>query len=132
LTTLYSALDDGLYLITSDRPTGFRTPGLYDDQVYLSATFAQLVQRHEDRLNKSGKKVKRFSEDNLLRDYEAILEHRARFLVEQGDAYWVDPAQTAFRSTVKGALKLYALTFSTKHVDQSLRIPPPERGGGAF
>jgi hypothetical protein len=119
-TSLYSALDDGRYLITSDRPTGSRAPGLYDDLVLWGATFAQLLGRHEERMRASGKKVKELSAEKPLAEYESILERRARLLVERGEACWVDPAQTAFRSTIKGALKLYAQTFSTKHVDRSL------------
>jgi len=121
LTSLYSALDDGRYLITSDRPTGSRAPGLYDDLVYLGASFAQLVCRHEARLLASGKGVRHLSAENTLAEYEAILARRARFLIERGEACWVDPEQTTFRSTFRGALKLYFLTFSTGHVDQSLR-----------
>jgi hypothetical protein len=125
LTSLYSLLDDGRYLITSDRPTGSRTPGFNDDHVFLGADFDQLVGRHEHRLRASGQDIGHLSPENLLAEYEAILERRARFLVENGDAYWAEPDQTAFRSTLKGALKTYALTFSTKHVDQSLRTAIP-------
>ncbi len=123
-TVLYSALDDGRYLVTSDRPTGSRTPGFYDDHVFLSAGFEQLVRRHEERMQASGKKIKRLSVENPLQEYEAILGGRARFLIERGEAKWADAEQTEFRSTLKGALKTYAMTFSTKHVDQSLKTAP--------
>jgi hypothetical protein len=122
VTSLYSALNDGGYLVTSDRPTGSRAPGLYDDHVFLRATFTQLVNRHEARLRASGKNVRSFIAENPLEDFEAILERRARFLVESGDAYWMDSEQTAYRSTLKGAIKLYLQTFSTEHVDQSLVV----------
>jgi hypothetical protein len=130
VTSLYSALDDGRYLITSDRSIGSRTPGLYDDQVYFGATFEQLIRRHEERLHVSGNKIKRLSEEKPLEEYEAILRRRAQLLVERGEAYWADPEQTTFRSTLKGALQTYLLTLSTKHVDQSLKLPVPERSLG--
>jgi hypothetical protein len=119
-TVLYSQLEDGRYLITSDRPTGARTPGLYDDLVFLGADFEKLLTRHESRLRSSGQRIRHLSPENPLAELEAILEHRARFLVERGDAYWVDPEHTAFRSTLKGALKAYAQTLSLRHVDRSL------------
>jgi hypothetical protein len=123
VTLLYSTLEDGGYLVTSDRPTGARTPGFYDDQVYLGATLAQLVRRHEERMRASRKEFKTLSGENLLEQYEEIMARRAQFLIERGEAKWADAGQTAFRSTLKGALKTYARTFSTKHVDQSLRMP---------
>ena len=122
LTSLYSALNDGRYLVTSDRPTGSRAPGLYDDRVILSAAFARLLDRHEARLRAAGDNIRHFRAENPLDEYEAILERRAQFLVEAGDAYWVDSERTAFRSTLKGAFKLYLQTFSTEHVDQSLVV----------
>jgi hypothetical protein len=131
LTLLHSALGNGRYLVTSDRPAGSRTPGFYDDQVYWMATFSQLVHRHEKRIEASGRKTKSFSMENPLAEYEAILEGRARFLVAQGEAYWFDPEQTAFRSTLKGALRAYSLTFSTQHVDRSLRMAIQENKSGA-
>jgi hypothetical protein len=125
VTSLYSALNDGRYLVTSDRPTGSRAPGLYDDHVFLRAAFAQLVDRHEARLRAAGDNIRHFTAENPLDEYEAILDRRALFLVEAGDAYWLDSERTAFRSTLKGALKLYLQTFSTKHVDQSLVASAP-------
>jgi hypothetical protein len=130
VTSLYSALDDGQYLITSDRPIGSRTPGFYDDQVYLGASFAQLVGRHKERLQASGKNANCLSVENPLAEYEAILERRARFLVERGDAKWVDAGQTAFRSTLRGALRAYTMTLSARHVDQSLRVAAGEKKMG--
>jgi hypothetical protein len=119
-TVLFSALEDGRYLVTSDRPSGSRTPGLYDDLVFLKADWDQLVRRHEERVRACRQNIRRLSPENPLAEYEAILERRARFLVEHGDAYWVDQEQTEYRSTLKGALKFYAQSFSTKHVDRSL------------
>jgi hypothetical protein len=119
-TVLYSALEDGRFVVTSDRPAGPRTPGLYDEILYLDADFEQLVRRHEERLRASGLNINPLSPESPLAEFEAIRAARARFLVASGNAYWVDAEQTAFRATLKGALKTYARTFSTKHVDRSL------------
>jgi hypothetical protein len=119
-TVLYSALENGRYVVTSDRPAGARTPGLYDEILYMDADFEQLVRRHEERLRASGLNINPLSPESPLAEFEAIRAARARFLVASGDAYWVDAEQTAFRATLKGALKTYARTFSTKHVDRSL------------
>jgi hypothetical protein len=121
---LYSALEDGRYVVTSSRILGARAPGFYDDLVLLGADFDQLVGRHEQRLRASNQNARQFSPENPLAQYEAILENRARFLIAKGDAYWIDPDQTAFRSTLKGAIKMYALTLSTKHIDRSLSSAP--------
>jgi hypothetical protein len=118
---LYSAPDDGGYLVTSDRPIGVRTPGFEDELVFLDADFDQLVRRHEERMQASGEKFRRLSGENPLAEYNAFLAGRAKFLDANGDAYWVDTEQTAGRSTISGALKAYARAFSTSHVDRSLR-----------
>jgi hypothetical protein len=109
-TILYTALDDGRYLVTSDKPTGAETPGLYEDMVVLGADFEHLARRHEERLRDSGRRAVPFEAEEALTDYEANMERRARFLVENGDAYFVDPSQSAIRSTIKGALKAFART----------------------
>ena len=121
VTLLYSDLEDGRYLLTSDRPAGTRTPGFYDDAVLWLADFDQLVGRHEERLRAPDQTtIGQFASETPLEAYMDILERRARFLVAAGEAYWVDREQSAYRSTLKGAIKTYALTFSTKHVDRSL------------
>ena len=117
-TALYSALADGRYLVTWDRPSGGRTPGLYDGYMFYRADFAECVARHEERLNAAGNPPGHFSAETPLADYEAILARRASFLIENGQAYWVDPEHTAFRSTVKGALAMWLMTFDTKHIDR--------------
>ncbi len=119
-TALYSELDDGRYLVTSDWFIGDRNPGFQDDLVFPHASFEQLVDRHEARLGASGRNVRLLSAEDPLSEHEALHERRARFLVERGEAYWVDPEQSAIRSTLKGALKTYIRTLSHKHVDQSL------------
>ena len=120
VTLLYSALEDGRYLLTSDRPTGTRTPGFYDDAVLWLADFDQLLRRHEERLFAINQPIGQFAPEAPLEAYMDILERRARLLVDRGEAYWVDPEQSAFRFTLKGALKNYGQTLSTKHVDGSL------------
>lgn len=126
-SVLYSALDDGRYLVTSDRPIGSRTPGFYDEHVFLGASFAQLLRRHQERLRQSSSPVRPLSLENPRAEYEEILTRRARHLVECGEAVWLDAAQTEFRSTFKGAIRTYALTFSTGYIDRSLRIPAAAR-----
>ncbi len=122
-TVLYTELENGRYLVTSDRPIGSRTPGLYDEILYMDADFDQLFDRHKARIGAAGQGSKPFAAENPLAAFEGIHKARARFMVASGDAYWVDAEQTEFRSTVKGALKAYAQTLSTKHVDRSLIRP---------
>jgi hypothetical protein len=119
-TMLCSALEDGRYIRTSDRPTGDRVPELIDDILLMDADFDQLCHRQEERLHASGQNIRKLSSEDPLTECHAILEHRARFLVAKGDAYWVNSEQTEFRSSLIGALNLYAQTLSTSHVDRSL------------
>ncbi len=108
---LYSALDDGKFLVTSAKPTGADTPGLYENRVVLGADFGRLAGRHEERLRDCGRGALPFRSGDALTDYNAILERRARFLVGQGDALFTGPDQAAIRSTLKGALKAYLATL---------------------
>jgi hypothetical protein len=59
-TILYTALDDGRFLVTSDKPTGAETPGLYENLYVLGADFDSLVRRHEARIYQSGRGVHLF------------------------------------------------------------------------
>ena len=120
VTMLFSALEDGRYIRTSDRSTGDRVPELIDDILMMDADFDQLFHRQEERLRASGQNVRQLDSEGPLTEYHAILEHRARFLVAKGEAYWVDREQTEFRSTLIGAWRFYAQTLSTSHVDRTL------------
>ena len=72
-TVLYTALDDGDYVVTSDRPSGGRVPGFDDNLVFLDADFDQLVSRHEERMRASGQKIRRLSAEDPLAEYNAFL-----------------------------------------------------------
>jgi hypothetical protein len=120
VTMLFSAFEDGGYIRTSDRSTGGRVPELIDDVLMMDADFDDLFHRQEERLRASGQNIRQLSAEGPLAEYHAILECQARFLVAKGDAYWVNPEQTEYRSTPSGALKLYTQTLSTSHVDRTL------------
>ncbi|HXY34774.1 MAG TPA: hypothetical protein VEI07_11140 [Planctomycetaceae bacterium] len=121
VTMLYSVLDDGRYLVTSDRVTGSRVPGLSDDLVLPGAAFEQLFERHEARLQDCGENLRMFDPSNPLAGYETLQGQKASFLIARGDAYWLDPRETEYRFTLRGALQLYGQVFSTSHVDRTFR-----------
>lgn len=121
VTMLHSVFHDGRYLVTSDRVTGSRVPGLSDDLVLPGAEFGELFDRHQARLADCREAIREMAPENPLAEYEALLEHKARFLIQNGDAYWVDFQETEYRSTLLGALKTYGQTLSTHHVDRSFR-----------
>jgi hypothetical protein len=127
-TLLYSSLDDGRYIVTSDRVAGTRAPELFDDLVILGVQFDELVVRHEIRVRATGQRVRRFDPANPLAEFHAIQERRAQFLVDRGEAYFTDPEETAIRSTFKGALKLYSQSFSVQHVERTPSVPGTARG----
>jgi hypothetical protein len=121
-TVLYSALENGRYIVTADGFTGAETPGLYDDSVLPDVDFDALVHRHEERLVESRQPVRQLHNEGLA-EYEAILERRARFLVEQGDAYFVDGEESAIRSTLKGAFNGVGRLFQpTRYLDRKSAI----------
>ncbi len=124
-TLLYSLFEDGTILLTSDRPIGSRIPGLQNDLVYQSANFDQLFRRHQLRLEESNKKILLLSQKDLLIALDRVLDRKVQYLFEHGEARWADKDQSSYKSTVKGAIKIYAQTFSTKHVDQSLTRSTP-------
>lgn len=110
-TVLYSAFDDGRYLISASKFTGTETPGLYELAYFLGADFAYLLRRHDERLAASGRRVRPFPAGDGLAALEAIVARRSHFLVESGDAYFVDPEGSVISSTFKGASKLVLGSF---------------------
>ncbi len=116
---LYTELDDGRYLVTSAKSTGAETPGFYENLIVLNADLERLVERHQERIRTCGRLVRPFRSQEAMFEYHAILERRAQFLVENGDAYFADPARTAIRSTFSGAIKAYLRTLRPmKYVDR--------------
>jgi hypothetical protein len=124
-TLLYSLFEDGRILLTSDRPVGSRIPDIQDDLVYNSANFNQLYRRHQLRLEESSKKLVLMQRDDLLVGLNQILDRKVHYLFEHREARWADEDKSSYKSTLKGAIKIYAQTFSTKHVDQSLTRSTP-------
>ena len=102
---LYSRLADGRHLMTCDRPPGSDVPGLDELLIVLDAPLDLLVRRHTERLAGLGVPVLPFDDAEALAGYEAILERRARFSVEHGNARYTDAGHTAIKSTLKGAAK---------------------------
>jgi hypothetical protein len=121
ITLLYSFFEDGRYLVTSDRISGTRVRGFSFDLVLQRASFEQLLERHEGRLCDCLDQIRDLAPENPLAEFEALLQAKARFLIQKGDAYWTDPAETEYRSTLRGAFKMYVQTFSAPEVDRDFR-----------
>jgi hypothetical protein len=120
-TMLISDLGDGRVLITSDGFAGNEAPGFDEPRVLPGADFERLAGRHSERLRLSGGPARPFESEDALAILDQILERRARFLVDRGDAYYVDAGgRPGFRSTLKGALKLYGRTFrASQYVERT-------------
>jgi hypothetical protein len=126
---LYSRLDDGSYLVTSDKPTGAEAPGYYDNEIVMGADFDRLLARHEARLEETGRVTIPFRGDDALANYEAIIAGRLESLVGSGEAYYIDPERTTIRSTLKGALLNYLRTLTPKKVTRPDADRPGPRPG---
>jgi len=122
-TILYSRTDDGKILVTSDKLTGDDTPGLYETAVLQGASFEELLARHERRLGGPGRAAVPFDGDDALAHFTAIVAARHRFLVGRRDEYFIDPEETAVRSTLKGACKACARAWRVPDYVEQISEP---------
>ena len=116
---LYSVLEDGRYLVTSARPTGARAPGF----TTMSCSWVRLrPARRPPRAAATGLQPKcqaiLAGESSRAiridpREPSTVLDRKRRRVLDRSRADRVP-------LNPQGALKMYALTFSTKHVDRSL------------
>ncbi len=118
--SLYSQLDGGRYLQTTDMTGENDLSGLTDLQIWPQLSFAKLVDRHFARLQHLGCSPAPFS-DSPMRDVLTIRLRRAEKLVEQGDARFVDDDRMVWTFTLKGALRFYFVTVWLQTARRGLR-----------
>lgn len=111
-TRLLSLLENGRYLVTCDQFAEGDLSGLTDQGIALKAEFPALVAKHRQRLAESGLRATAFAAADPLRDYETHTLRRAEALEQQGLAYFIDPARTAWRYNIRGALAMQRSTRS--------------------
>lgn len=117
--SLYSQLDGGRYLQTTDMTGENDLSGLTDLQIWPQLSFAKLVERHFARLQHLGCSPAPFS-DSPMREVLTIRLRRTEKLVAQGDARFVDDDQTVWKFTLKG-VRFYFVTVWLQRFRRGLR-----------
>jgi hypothetical protein len=103
---LFTQLDDGRCLQSTDMKGETDFSGLTDLQIWPHYQFAKLVERHFARIKDQGYTPVPFS-NTPLRDLLAFRLRRAERLVDQGDAWFIDDNKMIWKYTLKGALTFY-------------------------
>jgi hypothetical protein len=112
-TILYTPIDGGRFLVTSDKITGVQAPWIFEDELFLGADFDRLVEEHCRRLREAGGPARPFSGPDGLADYRAIRTRLIQSFVDRGEAYYLGPDRDVVRSTLKGAFLAFFRTFKT-------------------
>jgi hypothetical protein len=99
------------YLVTTDDFGEDDISGLLDFEVLQNAHFPELLDRHEDRLERSDEPCVHFVAENVLEDMDAIQIERARRMVELGYGKFRDPEQSIWSYTFKGAVHFYFRSY---------------------
>ena len=117
---LYSQLEDGHYLQTTDMTGENDLSGLTDLQIWPTLSFPKLVERHGRRLRKLDSPGVPYS-DTPLRDLLSMRVRRTERLVERGDAHFVDEEKNVWKLTFKGAVRYYFVVVWWQTMRRGLR-----------
>lgn len=102
-TKLFSQVGEDKYFVTADE---FGTAALSENvkkESLLNADFYELLDHHKDRLAASGTEPIPYSGDRVWDEFTEMDTRDTLRLIEKGYAEFADPAQTAWRYTLKGA-----------------------------
>lgn len=110
-TWLYSWLDDGTVLVTTDEFDEGDQSGLYRFKRVVNAAFGELLAAHRKRLDAAPAEPVLFAEPVGADAVMAIQRERAERLVARGRARWVGPPGTTWRFSVRGALFVWISFF---------------------
>ncbi len=105
-TWLYTPLEDGRWLVTTDRNDEGDPTGMYRVRRRLNAPFPELLALHEKRMTRDRQQVRSFAEDSASDALLNLYAERAVMLVEQRRARWLDSEHRYWRYTWRGALRV--------------------------
>lgn len=108
-TWVFSPLPGDRTLCTTDDVGSADVSGASELHIWPNATFRVLLDRHIDRLEDLTDGVLPFELDDPLRAYIAIRARQAEVLVGRGLARYTDAEQTAWRYTLRGAVRYYVV-----------------------
>jgi hypothetical protein len=106
-TILVSRMSEDRYLVTADDDCRWAfmcdLGRLLDFEFLYRAEFLKIVDRHTDRLAASALRPIRCGAD-IAAEFAEVMAAEVRNMEQKGYAYFLDPAQTTWRYTLKGAL----------------------------
>lgn len=100
--------EDGTAILTCDNAHIPDYTGVVAKETCYNAPLAEVLARHEARLDLSGKTPVLFRDGAELEHLERMEMGRAEAMVAGGFARWADPAQTKLRRTWKGVVRSVA------------------------
>jgi hypothetical protein len=135
-TWMYTRLQDGRSIVTIDDPKAADSDptGMTDQLILANADFAELLERHRQRIAAALPPAIPYSESDALADHRNSRSARADALVEMGLAKYLDDQNQWYKYTVKGAflaavrasLREWRRAIRHKHRDMISR--PGQRG----
>jgi len=126
-TLLYTRLPDGRLLTTTDELETAELTGLYEREVLANADLVELFHRHRARIVRHVPNPQPFTERTSLDALLAIVRLEAERTIERGWGAYADPAQSCWRYTVAGVLRLIPRTFRPKNIQGSGNIQRASR-----
>jgi len=103
-TFVFSRLSEVKTLVTLDEFGTTDLSGIWDAETLLNADLAELVAKHELRLEAGGLIPIAFSPTDLQTQYEAMTRARVERMIERGLATYVDAGRNVWKFTFKGAM----------------------------
>jgi hypothetical protein len=103
---LSTPLSDGRYLVTTDWSGDPDLSGLIDQEIQTDVGLVFIADRHRHRVQRSTIAAVPFAEEPLGQ-YLQMRKRQIERMVERGDARWLDSQESAWKHTLKGALRFY-------------------------
>jgi len=103
---LFTRLSNGRCLVSVDdlRGSEYDLTGLSDEAIHPGVSLRELLDRHRARIAAAEAPPLPYGDRDPTSEHRAFLTHRVQSLVQRGFAAWLDPSQSAWRYTAKGAL----------------------------
>jgi len=105
-TFLYSPLNDGTYLCTTDNIGESDPSGMYRFKRVWNGLFSSLSKVHQNRLQNAGATVTKFRETSPFTALDELCNRRIELMVNKGLAHYIDPDQVCWRHSFLGALHI--------------------------